>query len=214
MNVKHAAGKSRAHFATVVTIHAKGSTLAERLVAVGELAKASSREDRWIRRLEVPVNNQSAIVDKAVVMDALKDVRVYITMSTSDQNASFELQLVLLATLLFFGLASLSVLSLRFVVVLRIFITRHASCTTFAFRLASVLVFVFILFFFVVDLIELLKEKCLKHSTVSDVLLLISGVEAVITEGIVALFIWLFLVFVSDDLHQFDLLDDLNAFLL
>ena len=214
MNIEHTAGKSRAHLATIVAIHAKGSTLAERLVAVGELAKASSREDRWIRRLEVPVNNQSAIVNKAVVMDALKDVRVYITMSTSDQDASFELQLVLLATLLFFGLASLSVLSLRLVFVLRIFITRHASCTTFAFRLASVLIFVFILFFLVVDLIELLEEKCLKHSTVSDVFLLISGVEAVITEGIVALFIRLFLVLVSDDLHQFDLLDDLNAFLL
>ena len=118
MDIKHATGKSRAHLATVVAIHAKRPTLAESLVAVGELAKATSRENRWISSLEMPVHNQSAIVDKAVVMDALKDVRVHITMSTSNQDASFELQLVLLATLLLFSLATLSILSLRLVFVL------------------------------------------------------------------------------------------------
>ena len=66
MDIEHASCESRSHLTTVVAVHAEGSALAQSLVPVGEFAKATSGKDRWVRSLEVSVDNESSVVDKAV----------------------------------------------------------------------------------------------------------------------------------------------------
>ena len=56
-------------------------------------------------------------------MNAFEDVRVNITVSASDEHASLELKLVLLATLLLLSLTAITVFTLRLVFTIRIFVS-------------------------------------------------------------------------------------------
>lgn len=80
----------------------------------------------------MPIDDKPAVVDKAIVVDALEDIRVNITVSASNKYTSFNLHLVLLATLLLLSMAIFAILTLRLVVVTRVFITGHATSGTVA----------------------------------------------------------------------------------
>ena len=70
------------------------------------------------------VNNQSTIVDKAVVMDAFKDIGINVAMAASDKHSSLKLKLVLLSALL---LLLMSLIGLRFVLFTIVVFSCHAS---------------------------------------------------------------------------------------
>ncbi len=70
------------------------------------------------------VNNQSTIVDKTVVMDALKDIGINVAMTASDKHSSLQLKLVLLSALL---LLLMSLVGLRFVFFTIVVFPSHAS---------------------------------------------------------------------------------------
>jgi len=55
-----------------------------------------------IRSLEILVDNQTAIVNKSVIMDGVKNIRVDITMTTGYKHTALNFQLVLLSLFLFF----------------------------------------------------------------------------------------------------------------
>jgi len=84
MDIKNASSEARSHLTAVVAIHAEGAALTQSLVSVGELAKTACRKDGWVGRLEVSVHNQSTVVNEAVVVNALKDIRVNVAMTAGD----------------------------------------------------------------------------------------------------------------------------------
>jgi len=99
MDIEDTSCKSGTHLTTVVPVHAKRTSLAERLVTVGEFAKASSGENGRICGLEVAVDDQTAVVDKSIVMDALEHILVYIAMSARDEYSALDFELILLSFL-------------------------------------------------------------------------------------------------------------------
>lgn len=99
MDIKDTSCKSGTHLTTVVPVHAKGTSLAERLVTVGEFAKASSGKNGGICGLEVAVDDQTAVVDESIVMDALEHILIYIAMSARDEYSALDFELVLLPLL-------------------------------------------------------------------------------------------------------------------
>ena len=88
MDIKHTTSETRSHLTTIIAVHAQRATLAQSFVPVRELTKTSSGKDRRISRLEMSVDDQTTIVNKAVVVDALEDIGIDITMTTGDENTS------------------------------------------------------------------------------------------------------------------------------
>jgi len=91
VDVKDTASETRSHLTSVVAVHAEGASLAEGLVAVGELTEAASSEDRWVSGLEVSVDDQASVVHEAVIVNGLEYVGVDIAMSAGDKHASLKL---------------------------------------------------------------------------------------------------------------------------
>ena len=102
-------------------------------------------------------------------MDTLEDIRINITVATSDQNTGLKLELVLLSALLLFMMA---LLSLRFVFLAGVVITGHASDSAVAVLLAAILILILVFFVLFVKLIDLLEEQTLKASSIKDFLML------------------------------------------
>lgn len=69
IDVKYRASQTGTHLTTVVTVHAQTAAHSLRKELVGELAKRSSSEDAAISGGKVLVNNESAVVNKAVVVN-------------------------------------------------------------------------------------------------------------------------------------------------
>ena len=82
MDIEDTASQTGTHLTSVVAIHAKRAALAESLVPVGELAEAAGSEDGWISGLEVPIDDQTTVVDKSIVVDAPEDIRIDIAVAT------------------------------------------------------------------------------------------------------------------------------------
>ena len=80
--------------------------------------------------------------------------------------------------------------------------------------MTAVLVFIFVFFLLVVNHTELLEEQALKYSSIVSFLMIPIRVDAVITKRTAFVFFRLYLILVGDDLYQFNLLDNLDAFLL
>jgi len=151
----------------------------------------------------VSIDNESAIVNKTVVMDALEHIRVDIAVAARHEYTGLKLELVLFSALL---LLMVTFICLRFVLLSRVVFTGHTTHSAVFIRSAPVLVLIFILFFLVINFIQLLEQKPLKVSIVEDLLRLV--IIKIVTEVSCFLSVRLLLVFISDDLHKFDLLVD------
>ena len=143
------------------------------------------------------VYDKSPVVNQAIVVDALEDVWINVSMATGHQNSSLKLEFVLLSALFpfmlpFFGLR----------LVLFVIITTHTTISIAAVAITSVLVLIFVFFLLIIDLVKLLEEKTLKVSVALDlnVLVFLKFVSKLTT------LLWLWLVLVSNDLHELDLL--------
>ena len=143
------------------------------------------------------VNNETAVVNKTIVVDALENIGVNVFMATGYKNSSLKLKFILLSALFLFMLAFLG---LR--LVLLVIIASHTAISIAAFLVASVLIFIFVLFLLIIDLVQLLKEETLKVSITCDldVLVFFKTVSKLTT------LLGLRLVLVSDDLHELNLL--------
>ena len=146
------------------------------------------------------IDDQSSVVNKTVVVDALKDIRVNITMAASNKHARLKLKLVLLSALL---LLLMTFISLRFILFARVVFSSHASKVGLFIRMAPVLILILIFFFFIVDQVQLFEKKTLQVCIIKDFLRLIR-IQTVIAK-VVSFLVRLLLVFVSDDLFQHDL---------
>jgi hypothetical protein len=69
VEVEHGSCKTGAHFSTVVAVHPQATALAQRGIAATELTEGASREDGVIGGLEVLVNNETTVVDKAIIVN-------------------------------------------------------------------------------------------------------------------------------------------------
>ena len=143
------------------------------------------------------VNNKPSVVNQAIVVDALEDIGVNVSVATGYKDSSFELKFVLLSALLLFVLPFLGLRLVLFII-----IATHTAISIAAFLFASVLVLIFVLFLLIVDLVKLLEEKTLKVSITLDFNMLIFFK----TFSKLTTLLWLWLVLVSDDLHELDLL--------
>jgi len=73
--------------------------LAKSFVSTREFAEAASGKDGWIGGLEVLVNDQPAVVDQAIVVNGREDILIYISVTSRDEDPTFNLELVLLPLL-------------------------------------------------------------------------------------------------------------------
>ena len=145
----------------------------------------------------MPVNNETTVVNQAIVVDALEDIGINVSVATGYKYSSLKLKFILLSALFLFMLAFLSLRLVLFVI-----ISTHTAICIAAFLVASVLIFIFVLFLLIVDLVQLLEEKTLKVSITCDlnVLVFFKTVSKLTT------LLGLRLVLVSDDLHELNLL--------
>lgn len=106
------------------------------------------------------INNETTVVYESIVMDALEHIWVNITMTTCHKNTSLELEFVLLSALLL--LMAVTIFSLGLVFFSRSIFASHTSHIAFVFTVASVLIFVLVFFLFVINFVELFKQKTFK----------------------------------------------------
>jgi len=146
VNVENRPSKSGAHLTAVVMVHAQTSSLGEAEVLVAELAETAGREDTSICGLEVLVNNETTVVDQAIVVNGAEHILVDVAMATSYQKAALKLHFVSFAFLLFFfGLFFTFSLIVKFRII-------HGTSAHF-FHFLLVLLFillVFVIFFFLI----------------------------------------------------------------
>ena len=143
------------------------------------------------------VNNETAVVNKTIVMDALENIGINVSVATGYKYSSLKLKFILLSALFLFMLAFLGLRLVLFVI-----ISTHTAICIATFLVASVFIFIFVLFLLIVDLVQLLEEKTLKVSITCDlnVLVFFKTVSKLTT------LLGLRLVLVSDDLHELNLL--------
>ena len=91
-------------------------------------------------------------------------------------------------------------LSLR--LLLFVIIATHTAISIAVLVVASILIFIFVLFLFIVNFVQFLEEKTLKISITLDLNVLVFFK----TFSKLTTLLWLWLVLVSDDLHELNLL--------
>lgn len=84
VDVEDTSGKTRTHLSAVVSIESEGSTLAEGHVSAGELGETTCCKDRRVGSLEALVNDQTAVVNKSIVVNGEEHVLVNVSVPSCD----------------------------------------------------------------------------------------------------------------------------------